>query len=80
MKKLLLILLFIITTSFTSDYCDGWEEGYCEGWKDVKGQYTVCPVAPVCPVPEVGKDTYNGGYNRGFKKGISDAEDNNLIF
>ena len=59
--------------SIDDDYCDGWEEGYCEGWKDVKSQYSVCPVAPVCPVPEVGKDGYKGGYNRGFKKGMSDA-------
>jgi len=60
--------------SIDDDYCDGWEEGYCEGWKDVKGQYSVCPVAPVCPVPEVGKDDYKGGYNRGFKKGMSAAK------
>ncbi|WP_417859149.1 hypothetical protein [Xanthomarina gelatinilytica] len=59
-----------------SDYCDGWEDGYCEGWKDVKGQYAVCPVAPVCPVPEVGKDGYKGGYNRGFKAGMKAAKKN----
>lgn len=56
-----------------SDYCDGWEDGYCEGWKDVKGSLTVCPVTPVCPVAEVGKDGYRGGYNRGFKAGMTAA-------
>ncbi|RBP30928.1 hypothetical protein DFR65_104187 [Oceanihabitans sediminis] len=64
----------VITTN--SDYCDGWEDGYCEGWKDVKGQFAVCPVTPVCPVPEVGKDGYRGGYNRGFKAGMKAARNN----
>lgn len=57
-----------------SDFCDGWEDGYCEGQKDVKGQYSVCPVTPVCPVPEVGQNTYRGGYNRGFKTGSRAAQ------
>ena len=59
-----------------SDYCDGWEEGYCEGWKDVKGQYSICPIAPICPIPEIGKDGYRGGYNRGFKAGMRKARNN----
>lgn len=60
-----------------TDYCDGWEDGYCEGWKDVKGQYAICPIAPVCPVPEI--ECFEGwkcGYNRGFKKGMRDARKN----
>jgi len=56
------------------DYCDGWKDGHCEGWKDVKGEYAVCPVAPVCPVPEVGKSGYRAGYNRGFKAGMKAAK------
>jgi len=59
--------------SINSDYSEGWKDGYCEGWKDVKEKNAVCPVTPVCPVPEVGKNTYKDGYNRGFKKGMSDA-------
>ena len=75
MKRVLFILIFIISTSFISDdFCQGFEDGYCEGWKDVKGQYEVCPVAPVCPVPDVDNDTYRGGYNTGFKKGRQDAK------
>ncbi len=53
----------------TSDFCKGWEDGYCEGWKDVKGQYAICPITPICPIPEIGQDSYRGGYNRGFKAG-----------
>jgi hypothetical protein len=64
------------TTTSISDYCDGWEEGYCEGWKDVKGQYSICPIAPICPIPEIGKDGYRGGYNRGFKAGMRKARNN----
>ncbi|MEX2379160.1 MAG: hypothetical protein WD530_00335 [Vicingaceae bacterium] len=61
-------------TSF-SDYCDGWEDGYCEGWKDVKGIYAICPITPICPIPEIGKDRYRDGYNRGFKAGMRKAKD-----
>jgi hypothetical protein len=64
------------TTTSISDYCDGWEEGYCEGWKDIKGQYSICPIAPICPIPEIGKDGYRGGYNRGFKVGMRKARNN----
>jgi hypothetical protein len=57
-----------------SDYCDGWEDGYCEGWKDVKGQYAICPITPICPIPEIGKERYKDGYNRGFKAGSRAAQ------
>lgn len=89
MKKLLFISILLLgsitltsitdeitpTTITSSDYQDGWKDGYCEGWKDVKGPYAVCPVTPVCPVPQV--SCYEGfkcGYNRGFKKGRVDAK------
>ena len=62
-----------VSPTITSDFCQGWEEGYCEGWRDVKGSYAPCPVTPVCPVAPVGKDTYNGGYNLGFKAGSKAA-------
>lgn len=56
-----------------TSYCKGWEDGYCEGWKDIKGTYAICPVTPTCPVPEIDKDRYRDGYNRGFKTGRKDA-------
>jgi len=57
-----------------SDYCDGWEDGYCEGWKDVKGQYAICPITPICPIPDINcYEGYKCGYNRGFKAGIRAA-------
>lgn len=89
MKKLIYILAIIssgvLVSSYTiekefiesieyDDYCDGWEDGYCEGWKDVKGQFAICPITPICPLPEIGRDRYNDGYNRGFKAGARAAD------
>ncbi|MBT4779990.1 MAG: hypothetical protein P8P19_03085 [Polaribacter sp.] len=60
-----------------SDYEEGWEDGYCEGWKDVKGQYAICPITPICPIPEIGcSEGYKCGYNRGFKAGMKAAKEN----
>lgn len=62
------------TTTLSSDYCDGWEDGYCEGWKDVKGQYAICPVTPICPIAKIDcSEGYRCGYNRGFKAGMRAA-------
>ena len=63
-----------IEISLASDYCDGWEDGYCEGWKDIKGSLALCPLTPLCPLPELGKNGYRDGYNRGFKAGSRAAE------
>ena len=57
-----------------SDFDEGWEDGYCEGWKDVKGQLALCPLTPLPPLPPLGKDTYRGGYNMGFKAGMKAAK------
>lgn len=56
------------------DYCAGWEDGYCEGWKDVKGAMSLCPITPLCPLAELGRDKYKDGYNRGFKAGYRAAQ------
>ena len=63
------------STRATTDYCDGWEAGYCEGWRYEKGVNAVCPIAPVCPIPELGRDKYQDGYNKGFTKGQKAAKD-----
>jgi hypothetical protein len=61
---------------YQTDYCEGWEDGHCEGWKDVKGQYAICPVTPICPIPKIEcNEGYKCGYNRGFKKGMHDAKE-----
>ena len=53
MKKIILIIAVVMLWSFTTlntndPYCVGWEKGYCEGWKYIEGEFSVCPVAPVC--------------------------------
>jgi hypothetical protein len=89
MKKLVLVsFVFLVSICFfgfvpkknkivnQSEFCKGFEDGFCEGYKDIKGAYANCPVTPICPIPEVGKDNYKGGYNTGFKTGMRKAYDN----
>lgn len=57
------------------DYCDGWKDGWAEGWKYIKGQYSLPPLAPICPIPEIGKNKYKNGYNRGFVAGMRKAQE-----
>lgn len=90
MKKLFIIsfvsLVFISLSAFQNtnkfeleiddEYKSGWIDGHCEGWKDVKGQFAICPVAPVCPVSEIEcSEGYKCGYNRGFKAGRKAAKE-----
>jgi len=87
-KMILLSFIFLLSTSFVgvsveqnenllkTEFCEGFDDGFCEGYKDVKGQFVVCPVPPVCPVPGVGLDNYKGGYNTGFKAGQKKAYNN----
>ena len=63
-----------ICDDIQTKFCDGWEEGYCEGWQSIQGQLAMCPIAPICPIPEVLENEYNDGYNRGFLKGRVDAK------
>lgn len=64
------------TKAFNSDYDDGWEDGFCEGWKDVKGQFSICPVTPITPIPKIScSEGYKCGYNRGFKYGMCKAKE-----
>ena len=78
-----LIGFSVISTAFTlnnldrpientisqSEYCEGWEEGYCEGYKDIKGEFSICPITPLCPMPELFKDSWKDGYYRSFLEG-----------
>lgn len=75
MKKII-ILLSLIFISFTSTdpFCDGWEDGYCQGWEYVKGEFAICPVTPICPIPGLNDHGYRDGYNRGFLRGRKDAQ------
>ena len=88
MKKLLIIFIVILSTKTYSQYSTNFEKGfkvgYCKGYKEINGEYSTCPVAPVPPVPEVGKESYNdgviAGYNA-FRKNKNKKDDlkNSLI-
>ena len=79
MKKVLVLFGLLSCLSFnnypTTDYSKGWEDGFCEGWKDVKGHFSICPIAPIAPVPKWDcMEGYRCGYNRGFKYGMCKAK------
>ena len=60
-------------TSSQSEYCEGWEEGYCEDYKDIKGEFSIYPITPLCPMPEIFKDSWKDGYHRPFLAGRKKA-------
>ena len=66
MKNLFtLLLLFVFTFSYCqSPYCVGWEKGYQKGLDSC----LEVGVTPVCPLPEIGADSYNDGYGMGYAK------------
>ena len=80
-----LLIFAIISISFSattkkeissqSSFCEGWDEGYCEGWKEIKGALSICPITPICPIPDIGKNSYKGGYNTGFRAGMRAARE-----
>ena len=52
-------------------FCDGWRSGYVAGY--CYRQYgCIEPIVPICPLPRIGEDNYEGGYNRGFLQGLND--------
>ena len=59
---------------YDTEFCSGWADGFDAGYKDVKGQFSVPPATPVCPVPMAGQEPYKYGYNQGFKKGRCQAD------
>lgn len=71
MKKLFLTLIFILLLSshaLADDFCDGWHDGYIAGY--CHGDYGCLePLVPLCPLRDLGEDTYQDGYNRGFLAG-----------
>jgi len=77
MKKLLTAIAITVSlSSFApapwSAFCNGWDAGYCAGWRTVKGEYAMCPLSPLCPVPPMGC-TYND-YRCGFTVGVLAGE------
>jgi hypothetical protein len=77
--ELLLVCCAIMATTFLNaqeGFCSGWEKGYHEGYCYNKN-YGCYPTIPVCPIPNIGRDSYIDGYNRGFIAGQNGGSQNN---
>lgn len=74
MKKTLVLLILAVTLFtalvFASDFCDGYQAGYKEGYCYQKFA-CIPPIPPLCPIPRIGEDTYQDGYNRSFIAGLN---------
>jgi len=70
MKKLILILLSLITLTLASSFCSGFKKGFKDGYC-YKKIGCFAPFPPFCPYPNFNENTWTGGYNRGFLVGLS---------
>jgi hypothetical protein len=74
MKSFILLIKFLalgISSFSQSNYAEGFKEGYKNGYCYEKHN-CVGPIAPPAPIPSIGEnsDSYQDGYNRGFKMGL----------
>lgn len=61
----ILLLTLCLPVFAQSTFCDGWEAGYASGKKN---QNDRTYITPICPIPKIGRDTYEMGYSRGYEK------------
>jgi hypothetical protein len=67
---LVIILLSLSSLAFASDFCEGYQDGYAVGY--CYHQFAcIKPISPICPIPNIGENTYQDGYNRGFLAGLN---------
>lgn len=77
MKKFILTTIIVLTflpSGYTqSNYSRGFQAGYKEGYCH-NDFGCISPIPPVTPIPLIGEsnDSYQDGYNRGFKMGLED--------
>ena len=69
------IIILLIGMSFSTNGFDiGFQDGWCDGYQDSEacGQYAICPIAPIPPIPGIDQDndSYIDGYGEGFKAGF----------
>ncbi len=69
-----LFFTFLIISNFVfgqSKYNNGFNDGYKKGYCHDKGISCIEPIPPIAPIPAIGEDlnSYQDGYNRGFKMG-----------
>ena len=85
MKTLISLLALFLSLSIysqSSSFCNGFKKGYKAGYCYDDAYGCVTPVFPPCPVPNIGNNSYQGGYNQGFvagQKAKGGEEDYNQI-
>ena len=68
MKSLILILA-IAAGTFQQGWNEGYKRGYCSG-----DPFCIAPIPPIAPIPFIGFDTYQDGYDLGVIKGRKDKD------
>lgn len=63
-----LSLVLVPEAHANGDYCEGFQDGYAEGWC-YEEFGCIKPIPPICPIPRIGEQGYQDGYNRGFQTG-----------
>lgn len=55
--------------SGSTEYREGWKQGWREGYRHVAGKRALMPLVPMPPMPQLGADSWQDGYNDGFVAG-----------
>lgn len=75
--KMLIFMCFVFSVScLAGDYEAAYQEGWKNGSQEAQGVYSIAPVPPVAPIPDVYRATAGDGYNRGVLDGYKRAETN----
>ena len=74
MIKTILFVLALCAVVFATPYSDGYKAGFKAGYCYGK-TYCSAPLPPLAPLPDLGKNSYMDGYNRGFLAGIAKSEE-----
>jgi hypothetical protein len=73
MKRIMIMIFAVVTlTSSYSDFCEGYRIGYKKGYCYGKN-FCLEPLAPLCPLPNLGERGFYDGYNRGFLDGVNNG-------
>ncbi|MFH1771358.1 MAG: hypothetical protein ABH872_00905 [Candidatus Omnitrophota bacterium] len=65
----ILILMNPPLVEADNGFCTGYQDGYAAGWC-YQDNFCIEPIPPICPIPKIGENGYQDGYNRGFLDGL----------